>query len=144
MQIRPYHPKDCLVLLELFRDTIVRVNCRDYSPEQVAVWAGCADPARWEKTLAEHVTLVAEIDGVVVGFGNIDPEKGYLTGCMSTPISSGWELQPHYATGWNRFPRPARCFRKSPSPLNRSSRHAGTMSSAASRSNGWAYCCRTR
>ncbi len=78
MLIRRYHAEDCPVLLDLFRDTIMRVNCRDYSPEQVQVWAGCANPERWEKTLAEHVTLVAEIDGVIVGFGDIDPEKGYL------------------------------------------------------------------
>lgn len=78
MLIRRYHAEDCPVLLDLFRDTIMRVNCRDYSPEQVQVWAGCANPERWEKTLAEHVTLVAEINGVIVGFGDIDPEKGYL------------------------------------------------------------------
>ena len=80
MLIRRYHAEDCPVLLDLFRDTIMRVNCRDYSPEQVQVWAGCANPERWEKTLAEHVTMVAEIDGVIVGFGDIDPEKCYLDG----------------------------------------------------------------
>ena len=78
MLIRPYHAEDCPVLLDLFRDTVTRVNSRDYSPEQVAVWVGCADPARWKRTLAQHVTLVAEMEGVVVGFGDIDPEMGYL------------------------------------------------------------------
>ena len=144
MLIRRYHAEDCPVLLDLFRDTIMRVNCRDYSPEQVQVWAGCANPERWEKTLAEHVTLVAEIDGVIVGFGDIDPERVISTGCMSTQITSGWELRPHYVTGWNRFPRPVRYFRKSRSPLNHSSVHAGTGLYAASRSNGWVYCCRMR
>ena len=78
MKIRPYHAEDCPVLLELFRGTVYNVNSRDYSPEQVAAWVGCVDPARWAVTLAEHVTLVAEIDGVVVGFGDIVPETGYL------------------------------------------------------------------
>lgn len=78
MKIRPYHAEDCPVLLELFRGTVYNVNSRDYSPEQVAAWVGCVDPARWAVTLAEHVTLVAEIDGVVVEFGDIVPETGYL------------------------------------------------------------------
>ena len=73
MKIRPYHAEDCPVLLELFRGTVYNVNSRDYSPEQVAAWVGCVDPARWAVTLAEHVTLVAEIDGVVVGFGDNCP-----------------------------------------------------------------------
>lgn len=78
MLIRRYHSKDCPVLLDLFRDTVSKVNSRDYSPEQIAAWLGGVDPDRWEKTLAQHLTLVAEIDGKVVGFGDIDPATGYL------------------------------------------------------------------
>jgi hypothetical protein len=35
--LRPYRPDDAPALLALFKDTIRRVNIRDYSPEQI--WA---------------------------------------------------------------------------------------------------------
>ena len=65
-------------MLDLFRNTVRNVNSRDYSPEQIAAWVDCVDPERWQITLAQHLTLVAELDGVVVGFADIVPETGYL------------------------------------------------------------------
>jgi putative acetyltransferase len=37
--LRPYRRDDAPALLALFRDTIRRVNSRDYSPAQIAAWA---------------------------------------------------------------------------------------------------------
>ena len=37
--LRPYRPNDAPALLALFRDTIRRVNSRDYSRAQIAAWA---------------------------------------------------------------------------------------------------------
>ena len=37
--LRPYRTADAAELLALFKDTIRRVNSRDYSPEQIAAWA---------------------------------------------------------------------------------------------------------
>ena len=39
VRLRPYRQDDAPELLALFRDTIRRVNSRDYSPAQVAAWA---------------------------------------------------------------------------------------------------------
>ena len=35
MFLRPYDPADAPALLALFRDTIRRVNSRDYNPDQI-------------------------------------------------------------------------------------------------------------
>ena len=78
MQIRNYRSEDCPQILKLFYDTVHTVNARDYSPEQLAVWAtGQEDPIGWDASLSAHRTLVAEEDGVLLGFGDID-ETGYL------------------------------------------------------------------
>ena len=36
VSLRPFRPDDAPVLLTLFRDTIRRVNSRDYNPDQIA------------------------------------------------------------------------------------------------------------
>lgn len=77
MRLRPYRPGDCPVLGELFRQTVLGVNCRDYTPEQLAAWTGGVDLAAWDRAFRLHITLVAEAeDGGTVGFGDLDPEGG--------------------------------------------------------------------
>lgn len=78
LTIRSYRPGDCPELLRLFYGTVHTVNARDYSPEQLNAWAdGRPDMARWERSLLEHTTLIAELDGMITGFGDI-ANDGYL------------------------------------------------------------------
>ncbi len=78
LTIRNYTPADCRSLLGLFYDTVHTVNAQDYSKEQLDAWAdGRPDMEKWERSLKEHFTLVAELDGKIVGFGDIAPD-GYL------------------------------------------------------------------
>lgn len=78
MTIRRYKPEDCKRLTELFYDTVHTVNARDYTEEQLNVWAtGNADMERWNASLSEHYSVVAEEKGVITGFGDMD-ETGYL------------------------------------------------------------------
>ena len=78
MQLRGYHPSDCPQLAQLFYDTVHTVNAGDYTPKQLAVWAtGQVDLSVWDESLSSHNTLIAEEDGVIVGFGDMDGE-GYL------------------------------------------------------------------
>lgn len=78
MQIRRYTPADCPAMAALFYDTVHRVNCRDYTPEQLDVWAtGQVDLESWNRSFLAHHTLVAMKDGVLVGFGDMD-STGYL------------------------------------------------------------------
>lgn len=78
MTIRTYQPEDCPILAALFYDTVHSVCAGDYTREQLDAWAtGQVDMEDWNRSFLAHHTVVAEIDGVVAGFGDMD-ETGYL------------------------------------------------------------------
>lgn len=78
MVIREYQPLDCEVLAELFYNTVHTVNVKDYTKEQLDVWAtGNVDLEKWNQSFEEHYSLVAIDDEVIIGFGDID-KAGYL------------------------------------------------------------------
>ena len=78
MIIRPYKHEDCNTLSKLFYETVHSVNAKDYTQEQLCAWANNADSlkSRSNDLLAQN-TLIAETNGVIVGFGSID-KTGYL------------------------------------------------------------------
>ena len=43
MILRRFRPEDLPEIADLFSDTIHRVNCKDYTPEQIRVWAAARD-----------------------------------------------------------------------------------------------------
>lgn len=78
MMIRAYSQNDCEATAQLFRDTILEVCRDDYTPGQLRAWvSGCDDLAAWSASLRANGALVAEEDGRIIGFGDID-ETGYL------------------------------------------------------------------
>ena len=78
MLLRQYQPSDCKTLAELFFHTVHTVNSKDYSDKQVNAWAdGNVDMKRWNESFLSHYTVIAEIDDVIVGFGDID-KTGFL------------------------------------------------------------------
>ncbi|MCL2382908.1 MAG: GNAT family N-acetyltransferase [Oscillospiraceae bacterium] len=78
MNIRKYRQEDCEEVYELFYNTVHSVNLKDYSQEQVDVWARRdVDVEAWGQSFLEHYSIVAHKDGVIVGFGDINDE-GYL------------------------------------------------------------------
>ena len=78
MLLRSYRSADCEEMAKLFYDTVHEVNIRDYTAEQVSAWAdGNIGLAAWEKSFSEHYTVVAEENGIIVGFGDI-AKDGYL------------------------------------------------------------------
>ena len=78
--LRPYRPEDCPALAHLFYETVHTVNAAHYSPAQLDAWAPACGPdlAAWDKSFRAHRTLVAELDGRLAGFGDLDPAAGYL------------------------------------------------------------------
>lgn len=78
MIIRKYEEKDCEDLAKLFYDTVHCVNCKDYTPKQLNVWAtGEVDIAKWNNSFLAHESFVAVEENKIVGFGDID-HTGYL------------------------------------------------------------------
>lgn len=74
--LRPYRPEDCAALVQLCRDTIWTINRRDYSAAEAEAWVSGITPEAWASSLAAHDTWVAETDGMIVGFADMD--SGYL------------------------------------------------------------------
>lgn len=78
VDIRQYRQSDCKELTELFYNTVHTVNAKDYTKEQLNVWAtGQVDLEKWDLSLQEHYSVVAVENNVIVGFGDID-KTGYL------------------------------------------------------------------
>jgi putative acetyltransferase len=69
IDIRRYRPGDLAGLIALFRDTVRRINRRDYSDQQVMAWAPDEIDARqWTHRFDNKMVWVADLDGVPVGF----------------------------------------------------------------------------
>ena len=78
MKLRTYTSEDCPLLAELFYHTVHKVNAQDYSKAQLDAWAsGIIDIFEWDNTFSAHTTILAELDGSIVGFGSLD-KQGYL------------------------------------------------------------------
>jgi putative acetyltransferase len=77
MFLRPYRPTDKRHLQQLFFDTVHTVNARDYTPEQLMVWAP-VEPDRdlWTSMETQHCFIV-EHQKVIVGFTSLSQE-GWL------------------------------------------------------------------
>ncbi len=62
----------------MFYNTVHTINARDYTKEQLNVWAtGKVDLNKWNRSFQEHYSIVAVVENTVIGFGDID-ETGYL------------------------------------------------------------------
>ena len=79
-RLRLYRPADLEELIWLFYHSVHTAAWRDYTPEELDAWAASpesVDRAAWGASLAAHYTVVAEQDGKLLGFGDMD-ETGYL------------------------------------------------------------------
>ena len=73
MLIRPYVRNDAEAIVTLFYETVRTVCAADYTPEQLRAWAPeVPDPAAWHKRMAKRHTLVAEENGEIIGFAELD------------------------------------------------------------------------
>ena len=78
MQLRDYQTSDCEKLAVLFYETVHCVNAQDYTEAQLNAWAsGKVDLNNWNRSFLAHHTVIAEENGDIVGFGDMD-DSGYL------------------------------------------------------------------
>ena len=78
MEIRRYKSTDLEQIARLFYETVHAVNIKDYTEEQLNVWAtGNIDWEEWDTSLRKHLTYVATENDLIIGFGDID-KTGYL------------------------------------------------------------------
>ena len=78
MELRRYESSDCKEVAELFYNTVHIINAKDYTKEQLDVWATQeVDLEKWNQSLQGHYSIVAVDNEIIVGFGDIDKD-GYL------------------------------------------------------------------
>lgn len=103
MIIRDYQPSDCKEITELFYNTVHTVNAKDYTKEQLDVWAtGQVDLEKWNQSLQEHYSIVAIENEVIVGFGDID-KTGYLDRLFVHADYQEKVLQLVFVINWNKL-----------------------------------------
>ena len=77
--IREIKAEDLESIVTLFKETVHHVNAKDYTSEQLQVWAPHHihhNHDRWQSLLG-NIAYLAEIDDVIVGFADMTTE-GYL------------------------------------------------------------------
>ncbi len=79
LSIRPLTEQDIPEMRELFRATVLTVNSKDYTKEEVEDWASCGDSVEHWKELFAKNDYVGALDGQgnIIGFSSMNAE-GYL------------------------------------------------------------------
>ncbi len=78
--IRQATISDIPEMTEVYKNTVLTVNRKDYSAEEVEDWASCGsdDIEHWNQLFKEqHYVLAENEDGIIVGFGSIN-DTGYM------------------------------------------------------------------
>ena len=76
MTLRPFQMSDSTAVYQLFYDTIHSINLQDYTPEEIEAWVPSKAPdlSAWGQRFLRQHTLLAEIDGQLAGFANLDAD----------------------------------------------------------------------
>ena len=78
MQIRPFRPGDEPALWAVFHSAVHTTAANDYTPEQRAAWSPPdPDPAAWARRMQGIAPFVAEEDGRIVGYADVQAD-GYI------------------------------------------------------------------
>ncbi|MDP9089763.1 MAG: GNAT family N-acetyltransferase [Pseudomonadota bacterium] len=73
--IRPFRADDVATLISLFRASVRGIGRRDYTESQVLAWApDLIDHAQFARRCAAKSTWVAEAEGYIAGFSDIEPD----------------------------------------------------------------------
>lgn len=78
-EIRSYRSCDASATLAVFRDAVMLTASKDYTPEQIAAWAGQdnQDLDTWDKARRARSSFVACLNGEIIGFTDVDGD-GYI------------------------------------------------------------------
>ncbi len=73
MIIREFKNDDTEAIVHLFTETVRKINSKDYSKEQIEAWAPQnTDLAKWRNRLTKTITFVAEKNGRIIGFAQLE------------------------------------------------------------------------
>jgi putative acetyltransferase len=64
----------------------IRELCGErYGPEEIAAWIAFRPPDAYLHALASRALFVAELQGAIVGFGQLDPARAEIEACYVAP-----------------------------------------------------------
>lgn len=78
IEIRLYKSNDIDEAIQMFKDSISSACKNDYSTQEIEAWINSLDRNKLQDRFLNSYSIVAVMDGIIVGFGNIDIEKRYL------------------------------------------------------------------
>jgi putative acetyltransferase len=70
-------------------DSIRELCAERYGPEEIAAWIAFRPPDAYLQALASRALFVAEWQGTIVGFGQLDPARGEIEACYVAPQAVG-------------------------------------------------------
>jgi putative acetyltransferase len=89
MQIRNFRPGDAPLLRTVFHASVHQLCARNYTPEQREAWAPLEhDAAQWAARLQARQPFVAELDGALAGFADLQ-DSGYIDLFFVAPAFAG-------------------------------------------------------
>ncbi len=89
MQVRPARESDVDGIWRVHGDSI-RELCRErYTPREIEAWIAFRPPEAYRSALASRELFVAEWQGEIVGFGQLDPAKAEIEACYVAPEAVG-------------------------------------------------------
>ena len=89
VEVRPYRVGDANSLVQIFFASVHELGRLKYDEAQVRSWApSIPDPTEWEARMCLNETFVAERNGKLVGFIELEP-NGHLNMLYRSPGISG-------------------------------------------------------
>jgi putative acetyltransferase len=92
IKIRPYEDRDAQAVLEIHRDAVHNTAAPDYEQEILDEWSQPIDEKRLRRFREENsadVRIVAEINGTIVGFGELVTSENILGACYVSSSAGG-------------------------------------------------------
>lgn len=78
VSLRSFRDTDADALRRLLTETVRQINQRDYTAAQIAAWApDDYDRQAWLTRLRQNQPIIAEVDGVIAGFADVQAD-GYI------------------------------------------------------------------
>lgn len=91
--IRSLTETDIPAIIQVFRETVLTVNSKDYSPEQVSAWADAGNnPGKWKTRISSQyfigvLTTSPGATAVLAGFASLAPD-----GCLDILyVNRNWQ-----------------------------------------------------
>lgn len=87
--VRPARESDVEAIFRVHGDSI-RVLCRErYGEREIEAWIAFRPPEAYRLAFASRELYVAEWQGEIVGFGQLDPRRGEVEACYVAPNAVG-------------------------------------------------------